>query len=55
LIGMQEYRPHLTEKGKKDKPDIPKRYFTEIPNEQNKKSIFWGLENVDESKDYLFI
>ena len=54
LIGVQEYRPHVLEKGKKDESHS-KRYFTEIPNENDKPTAFWGAENIDPNKPYLFV
>ena len=55
LIGVQEYRPHVLLKGRKDKPGDQKRYFTDVPEKMNKRVRFWGLETLDDSKPYVFI
>jgi hypothetical protein len=55
IIGTQEYRPHLTNKGRGDKPGEDKRYFNQLPGEMNKRLRVWGLETIDDNKAYLFI
>jgi hypothetical protein len=52
LMGMQEYRPGVKDKAGKDQS---KRYYTDVPNPTKKPAVFWGSENIDPDKDYLFI
>lgn len=55
LIGIHEYRPHLTFKGHSDKPGENKRYYSEIPGSMNRRLRIWGLHTIDDKKPYLFI
>ena len=56
LVGMQEYRPHIQEKGGNDRGSgeswKKKRYFTIAPT--NKTNRIWGMQSVDDRK-YVFL
>lgn len=55
IIGIHEYRPHLTYKGHSDKPGENKRYFSDIHDSMNKRVRLWGLHTIDDNKPYLFM
>ena len=58
LVGMQEYRPHISEKGGNDRGSgeswKKKRYFTTVPSEVYKPNRVWGFESVDD-RPYVFL
>ena len=55
FIGYHEYRPHTTNKGGDDKRSHTKRYHTDVPDKNKAQTAFWGVENIDPNKSYLFI
>ncbi len=52
LIGFQEYHPE--EKNKRGK-NRDKRYYNDIPDPNYKPTAFWGSQNIDPNKPYLFV